>query len=152
MTKAQNQKTEKIDDTTSEPAIETIIIAEDSLPNQKILQHLLGKLGYNVIACNNGKEAWEKLNAPETKNVVAILSDMMMPIEDGMTFLKKVRESEKFKAFPFVLITAVSDKDLIVQAKHLKVNGYILKPVTFTRVTAKLKELFPNKKFPNLAA
>ena len=131
---------------------ETIVIAEDSIPNQKILQHLLVKLGYNVIACNNGKLAWEKLNDPETKNPVALLSDMMMPEMGGMELLKAVRESEKFNNLPFVLITAVSDKEQIVAAKLLKVNGYILKPVTFQRVTAKLKELFPNKSFPSIAA
>jgi two-component system chemotaxis response regulator CheY len=132
--------------------MEKIIIAEDSIPNQKILAHLITKLGYEVIACNNGAEGWAKLNDPATGPVAAILSDMMMPEEDGMTFLKKVRESEKFSQTPFVLITAVSDKDQIVAAKNLKVNGYILKPVTFQRVIAKLKELFPNKKFPNVAA
>lgn len=137
---------------TPTPIRETIIIAEDSLPNQKILQHLLLKLDYDVIACNNGQIAWDKLHAPETKNVVAILSDMMMPELDGMSFLKNVRGDEKFKSLPFVLITAVSDKDQIMAAKSLEVNGYILKPVTFQRVTAKLKELFPNRKFPNLAA
>jgi CheY-like chemotaxis protein len=129
---------------------ETIIIAEDSAPNQKILQHLLMKLEYNVIACNNGLEAWAKLNDPSTNNVVAILSDMMMPEEGGMSLLKRVRESDKFSKLPFVLITAVSDKTQIIQAKKLNVNGYILKPMTFPRVTAKLKELFPNRKFPNV--
>jgi two-component system, chemotaxis family, chemotaxis protein CheY len=76
----------------------------------------------------------------------------MMPELDGMSLLKKVREDGKFKALPFVLITAVSDKDQIMEAKSMNVNGYILKPVTFHRVTAKLKELFPQRKFPNLAA
>lgn len=131
---------------------ETIIIAEDSIPNQKILQHLLIKLGYEVVACNNGQLAWDKLNDPSVQNVVAILSDMMMPDLDGMSFLKKVRDTEKLKKLPFVLITAVSDKDQIIAAKGLNVNGYILKPVTFQKVLAKLKELFPHKKFPNLAA
>lgn len=131
---------------------ETILIAEDSIPNQKILSHLLSKLGYEVIACANGAEAWAKLSEPEGEKIVAVLSDMMMPEMDGMTLLKKVRESEKFKALPFVLITAVSDRDHIILAKSLNVNGYILKPVTFPRVTAKLQEIFPNKKYPKIAA
>ncbi len=143
---------EKSEKPAADPNRETIVIAEDSIPNQKILQHLLIKLEYNVIACNNGQEAWDKINDPQTKNLVAILSDMMMPELDGMSLLKKVRETEKLKSLPFVLITAVSDKEQIIAAKNLNVNGYILKPVTFQRVTAKLKELFPERKFPNLAA
>jgi CheY-like chemotaxis protein len=132
--------------------LDQIIVAEDSLPNQKILCHLLTKLGFEAIPCNNGQEAWDKLADPIYSSVAAVLTDMMMPTMDGMTLLKNIRESEKLKNLPVVLITAVSDKDQIVAAKALKVNGYILKPVTFVKVLAKLKELFPAKKFPNLAA
>ena len=152
MTDDKNTPKVAAEDKPDDSSLETIIIAEDSIPNQKILQHLLLKLEYNVVACNNGQEAWDKLNDPDTKNVVAILSDMMMPELDGMSLLKNVREDVKFKSLPFVLITAVSDKDQIIAAKALNVNGYILKPVTFQRVTAKLKEMFPTRKFPNLAA
>ncbi|MCB0362986.1 MAG: response regulator, partial [Bdellovibrionales bacterium] len=84
-------------------------------------------------------------------NLVAILSDIMMPNMDGLGLLKHVREDSNYQEIPFVLITAVSDKDYIIQAKSLNVNGYILKPVTFQRVTTKLKELFPAKEFPKLA-
>jgi CheY-like chemotaxis protein len=149
---AEHKEKDKIADKTESPKKERILIAEDSIPNQKILSHLLIKLGYEVIACTNGKEAWAQLQNPENDKIVAILSDLMMPEEDGITFLTKVRESEKFKTLPFVLITAVSDRDQIMNAKSLNVSGYILKPVTFQRVTTKLKELFPNKKFPHLAA
>jgi two-component system chemotaxis response regulator CheY len=131
---------------------EKIIVAEDSAPNRKILCHLLEKLGYEVIACENAKIAWEALQKPENANTVAVISDIMMPEKDGIQFLKSVRESEKFKSLPFVLVTAVSDRDYILQAKNNDVQGYILKPVTFQRVTEKLKELFPNKKFPQLAS
>jgi len=136
----------------AKPTKDAILIAEDSLPNQKILQHLLVKLEFDVIACNNGAEAWAKLNDPETKNIVGVFSDMMMPELDGLSLLKKVRAEDKFKQLPFVFISAISDKDQIITAKSLKVNGYILKPVTFQKVLTKLKELYPQRTFPNLAA
>lgn len=131
---------------------DTIVIAEDSAPNRKILAHLLTKLGYNVVACENGEAAMNALNSGEHKNVVLLISDIMMPVMDGLALLRAVRESDKFKALPVVLVTAVFEKEYVVRAKDLNVNGYILKPVTFDRVTAKLTELFPDKKFPKLAA
>ena len=131
---------------------ETIIVAEDSAPNRKILVHLLKKLGYDVVSCEDGQIAWEHLESGESSNVVAILSDIMMPNKDGLELLKSCRENDKYKEIPFVLITAVSDREYIIEAKNLNVNGYILKPVTFQRVTSKLKELFPNKKFEKLAS
>ena len=131
----------------SEGKKECIVVAEDSPPNRKILVHLLEKLGYEVVSCEDGKMAWDKINSDETKNVVAILSDIMMPNMDGLELLKSCRGDDRFKDIPFVLITAVSDREYILEAKELQVNGYILKPVTFQRVTTKLKELFPEKKF-----
>lgn len=131
---------------------DTIVIAEDSPPNRKILAHLLEKLGFNVCACEHGQEAWEKLQSGSLERVSAVISDIMMPNMDGLALLKNIRSDEKFKNLPVVLVTAVSEKDYIVQAKDLQVNGYILKPVTFQRVTTKLKELFPNRTFPKIAA
>ncbi len=131
---------------------DTIVIAEDSSPNRKILGHLLEKLGFNVVSCEDGQEAWTKLSSGELTKVVAVISDIMMPTMDGISLLRNIRESEKFKELPVVLVTAVSEKDYIVQAKELNVDGYILKPVTFQRVTSKLQELFPSRQFPKLAA
>lgn len=132
---------------------EKIIVAEDSPPNRKILVHLLQKLGYEVEGFENGKLAWEAVESAENpSNIVAVISDIMMPTMDGIELLKNIRGSETFKDLPVLLVTAVSDKEYILEAKSLNVNGYILKPVTFQRVTGKLSELFPGKKFPKLAA
>lgn len=130
---------------------DTIIIAEDSPPNRKILAHLLEKLGFNVIACENGEEAWAKMLDPATERVIAVISDIMMPKMDGIQLLKQIRAQEKTATLPVVLVTAISEKEYIAQAKELKVNGYILKPVTFQRVTSKLQELFPQRTLPKIA-
>lgn len=138
-------------DPNAEPK-ETILVAEDSLPNRKILTHLLTKLGYNVEACEDGRVAREKLEAGDIENLVVIISDIMMPNEDGLQLLEYTRGNEKYKDIPFFLATAVSDKDYIMKAKSFNVNGYILKPLTFQRITAKLQELFPDKRFPKMAS
>lgn len=130
---------------------DTILIAEDSPPNRKILGHLLEKLGFRIISCENGRQAWEALNHPAVENVSLVISDIMMPEMDGLELLRHIRASETYKNLPVVLVTAVSEKDYIVKAASLSANGYILKPVTYQRVADKLKELFPNHEFPKLA-
>lgn len=127
-----------------------IVIAEDSPPNRKILGHLLEKLGFTVRAFENGEEAWQALQG-DCKHAVAVISDIMMPKMDGIQLLRHTRGVPEFEKLPFVLVTAISEQEYITQAKELKVNGYILKPVTFQRVTGKLQELFPQKVFPKLA-
>ena len=131
-----------------DPNRECIVVAEDSPPNRNILVHLLKKLDFEVIEGENGEAALNEMEAHPDANIVAILSDIMMPKLNGIELLRKVREIDRYKEIPFVLITAVADKDYIIEAKNLNVNGYILKPVTFERVSSKLKELFPDRKFP----
>lgn len=134
------------------PPKDIIVVAEDSPPNRKILSHLLIKLGFEVLAYENGQEAWQALTSGEHPRVVAIISDIMMPAMDGIQLLRNVRDHENLSKLPFVLVTSISEKEYIAQAKELRVNGYILKPVTFQRVTAKLHELFPDREFPKFAA
>ena len=137
---------------TQAPPLETIVIAEDSQVNRKILSHLLVKMGYNVMEYENGKLAWEAVSRGEAKDPVAIFSDVMMPELDGISFLRNVRNEGPNKTVPFVLLTAVSDKESIYEAKKLNVHGYLLKPVSYDKVKKKLSELFPTKKFPALAS
>jgi two-component system chemotaxis response regulator CheY len=129
-----------------------VVIAEDSAPNRTVLALLLKKMGFAVIECEDGASAWKAIRESQGFKVVAVISDLMMPHMDGLELLRRVRNDEQTKDLPFVLVTAVSDKDYIFEAKGLKVNGYILKPVTYQRVAGKLKELFPDRKFPQLAS
>ena len=131
---------------------DTVIVAEDSDPNRQILVLLLRKLGFNVIECRDGEIAWKAMNEHRENGIVAVISDLMMPNMDGMELLRRTRNDADFAELPFVLVTAVSDKDYIFEAKNLKVNGYILKPVTYKRVSSKMQELFPHKVFPQLAS
>lgn len=146
----ENTENEKVELPKIDPNKEYIVVAEDSPPNRNILVHLLKKLDYEVIEGVDGLAAYEAMELAKEANIVAILSDIMMPNLNGIEFLKKVRANDAYKEVPFVFITAVADKDYIIEAKTLQVNGYILKPVTFDRVSGKLKELFPDRKFPVL--
>ncbi len=130
---------------------EYVVVAEDSPPNRTILVLLLKKLNFKVLECDDGQIAWDMMHKNRDKNIVAVISDMMMPNLDGLGLLRRVRNDEQFAKMPFVFVTAVSEKDYIFEAKSLHVDGYILKPVTYKRVAQKVQDLFPNKKLPSLA-
>ena len=128
-----------------------IVVAEDSAPNRNILTLLLKKMGFDVIECEDGSVAWQALSNNADKNIVAVITDLMMPNMDGLELIRRVRGSDQWKNLPVVLVTAVADKDYIFEAKSLNTQGYILKPVTYKRVSAKLQEVFPSHKFPQVA-
>lgn len=129
----------------------TILLVEDSKTNRMVLTHLLHKMGFDVLECDNGDIALNILKDEEkSKNVICVVSDIMMPVMDGLSLLKQVRESEKWKDLNFLLVTAVMDKQQVLNARALGISGYILKPVTFKRVHDIMKEIFPKREFPLL--
>ncbi len=123
-----------------------IVVAEDSRPNRNILVQNFKKFGYGVFEFENGKKAWEYLTKKNDKNVVAVFSDIMMPEMDGLELLKNIRAHQTLCAMPFILISAVTQKEFIIEAKRNKANGYLLKPITSAAIKDKLQTMFPPDK------
>ena len=135
-------------------AVERVIVAEDSAPNRAVLALLLRRMGFEVLEFSDGKGAWDALQASgagRAPAIAAVLSDLMMPEMDGLELLRRARNDAKLAAVPFVLITAVADKDYVFEAQSLRADGYVMKPVTFARLEAKLREIFPARAFPRSA-
>jgi two-component system chemotaxis response regulator CheY len=63
-----------------------------------------------------------------------------MPGPSGIDFLKQVRETEKFKDLPFILITTESEKQAVIQAAMAGVSAYIVKPFNIETLTKRLQE------------
>ena len=69
----------------------TILLVEDSKTNRMVLTHLLHKMGFDVLECDNGDIALNILKDEEkSKNVICVVSDIMMPVMDGLSLLKPV--------------------------------------------------------------
>lgn len=121
-----------------------IVVAEDSPPNLRILSHLISKLNFEAVPFADGAAAWQYLGTCDISKVGAVVSDIMMPEMSGLELLERVRGDERLKKIPFVLVTAVAEKEYILEAMKYDVQGYILKPVTFQKIQDKFKQLFPN--------
>ena len=84
------------------------------------------KWGYEIAGMvYNGKEALDFL---KTNEVDLILADVKMPVMDGITLLKKIREESVSEAF-FVIVSGYGEFDYAQQAIKYKCTDYILKPV-----------------------
>jgi CheY-like chemotaxis protein len=129
---------------------EHLLVVEDSTPNRSILILLLRKLGYRVIECVDGEQAWKSLGENKHVNIVAVISDLMMPNVDGLELLGRVRDHEDYKELPFILLTGATDKDFATRAKDLGVSGYLLKPISFQKVALTIEELFPHRQVSSL--
>ena len=80
-----------------------ILIVDDINNNLVILEALLTEFGYSVESAINGKDALEKLRMKEFD---LIISDILMPVMDGFTFCRTVKEDERLRKIPLVFYTA----------------------------------------------
>ena len=109
-----------------------VILVEDDEVDVMYLERLFKKVDkYIPEFFPNGEEAFSYLlNKWDGKEELVVLSDINMPIMDGITLLKKIRENEKTAKLPVFLFTTSDDDDNIEKAYEFNVSGYLLKPLT----------------------
>jgi|GEM_PF-897854 len=129
------------------PVRGTIILLEDADHSRNIVQFFLEKNQFGVLSFSNGKQALDYIASHEIPEIKLIISDIMMPEMTGLEFAKKIKEFEKLKAVPFVIMSAMTDKTNIMDAKKLGVKGYLLKPISVKKIIELLKKLFPDEPF-----
>ncbi len=120
-----------------------VLIVDDDTITRKILGFYLQDSGYETIFASNGLEA---LEAMATKDVNLVLTDLNMPYMDGLELISHMREDERLKRVPVLMITTESDEKVKDLALKTGANGYLTKPVTSEMVTREvrriLKEIF----------
>ncbi|PSH03175.1 MAG: response regulator [Acidobacteria bacterium] len=106
------------------------LIVDDSSVMRKIVERSLRQAGLDissVIEAGNGADA---LGLLDTHQVDLILSDINMPVMDGLEFVRQLQTVDKLRGVPVVMITTEGSESNVVQALSLGAKGYIRKPFT----------------------
>ena len=103
-----------------------VLIAEDDAVSRFVLEVNLEKWGHKVVTCNDGDEAWERMQHPDTPKI-AIL-DWMMPGIEGPELCSRVRQLDHGKLLHLILLTALGRKEDVVKGLEAGANDYITKP------------------------
>jgi two-component system, chemotaxis family, chemotaxis protein CheY len=121
-----------------------ILTVDDFVSMRRIIKNQLSEMGFQqVLEAENGQMAWQVL---ESNRIDIIISDWNMPKMTGLELLKMVRADDRFKDIPFLMVTAESDKDSVVQAVKANVTNYILKPFTPDKFKQKVDQVMENMK------
>ena len=91
-----------------------------------------------VVEADDGVDALKKLAAARFD---IILTDINMPIMDGLKLVKRVRSDEAHKGVPVIIITTEGGEEDRQRALALGANAYITKPIQAPQVIAKVREL-----------
>jgi two-component system, chemotaxis family, chemotaxis protein CheY len=119
------------------------LVVDDSINIRQIICENLRRLGFiKMETAGDANEAFSKLVQQSRTNspFTIILSDLNMPGPSGIDFLKQIRDTDKFKELPFILITTESEKQAVIQAAMAGVSAYIVKPFNVEILTKRLQE------------
>lgn len=111
-----------------------ILIAEDEKSLNKILVSRLAAEHYSVDACFDGQEALDYLAGAEYD---AVVLDIMMPVMDGLTVLRKIRARDK--SLPVLLLTARDSIEDRVAGLDAGANDYLVKPFAVEELLARIR-------------
>jgi two-component system sensor histidine kinase/response regulator len=122
----------------------TLLIVDDEERNIRLLKALLAPQNYNLREAMNGEEALLRI-AEEPPDM--ILLDVMMPKINGFEVCRRLKQDEKTKTIPVILVTALSEKQHRVQALEAGADDFISKPVDQTELTVRVKSLLRIKSY-----
>ena len=120
-----------------------ILVVDDSLTIRIKFKDYLSDHGFNVHEASNGMEALELLK--RNSEIKLIISDLNMPVMDGMTFIEFVRQAENGKDIPIMIYSTELDKKLKEDAKKLGVNAWVSKPLDQSKILTAIKGLLEKK-------
>lgn len=121
-----------------------IMVVDDQEMNREVLCRRLSKLGYLVLDAESGERALAIL---ETEGFDLVLLDIMMPGMDGYEVLRKIKQNERLRHLPVLMITAVGDIDSVVNCLEAGADDYLTKPFNSALLQARISSSLVKKRF-----
>jgi len=118
------------------PARKTILIVDDEFGILEVLESILDDAGFKVISAINGQDALTRLK--KTVPDLAIV-DFMMPILDGAGVIKAMRSTEKLRAVPVILASALPEKTISERCSGYQ--AFLRKPFKIERLMEEISRL-----------
>ncbi|NMC74846.1 MAG: response regulator [Geobacteraceae bacterium] len=119
-----------------------ILIIEDSPTMRQLISFALKRLpGVRIVEASDGVDGLKKLS---TEKFDLILTDINMPIMDGLKLVSLVRGDANYRSVPIVVITTEGAQEDRARALALGANDYITKPIQANRILELAKSLLKN--------
>lgn len=119
------------------------LIIDDSAVMRKVIERALHQAGLDlteVVQASNGEEALQILRE-DGGTLSLIMSDINMPVMDGLQFLEQRRKENLAAGVPVVMITTEGSEPFVLRAIAAGAQGYICKPFTAEQVKARVLPL-----------
>lgn len=113
-----------------------VLIAEDEALARRLLQSYLEKWGHEVVAAQNGAEAWTLFAAG---NFSVVISDWIMPEMDGVELIRRIRACQRPAYVYAILVTSKSQKEDLVEGMEAGADDFVTKPFDRDELRVRLR-------------
>ncbi|HEY1188985.1 MAG TPA: response regulator [Gemmata sp.] len=118
----------------------TALVVDDSLTFRQMVALALADAQFAVLEAGNGQEGLDRLAGTRAD---IIISDVNMPVMDGLTFVKHVRALPQFKSTPILMLTTESQAEMKQRGKAAGATGWIVKPFKAAQLVQVVRDLLP---------
>lgn len=130
---------ESIENSDENGNLPLLLIVDDNEDFRTYLKYIL-ELQYRVKLAENGQKAWDILNSSHELPDL-IISDIMMPVMDGNTLCKKIKEDKRTSHIPVILLSAKHATESKLQGLELGADDYVTKPFNITILVLRIRKL-----------
>jgi len=116
--------------------VNNIFVVEDDDSIREMVMYALGTAGFETCGFSHGDDMF---SAAESGLPALILLDIMLPGNDGISILKKIRQMDKYKRIPVIMLTARSGELDRIKGLDLGADDYITKPFSVMEVISRVK-------------
>lgn len=101
-----------------------ILLVDDSITTRTLEKNILENKNYQVVLATNGKEAWDIL---QNQTFALLITDVAMPIMDGFMLTEKVKQHEKLRHLPVIIVTSLGSEADKKRGIEVGADAYIVK-------------------------
>jgi putative two-component system response regulator len=123
-----------------------VLVVDDNLWNRELLEVYLSGAGYKVVTAGDGREALKRVKKGD---IDLILLDVMMPELNGYEVCEKIKENEKTRFIPIIMITALKKIEDKIKGIEAGADDFLNKPVNKHELFARTKSLIRLKHLNN---
>lgn len=116
----------------------TILTIDDSASIRQMVVLTLSSAGYTVIEASDGSEGYAKATS---NRIDAVITDLNMPVMNGLDFIRKFRTHPSSTGVPIVFLTTESDEQMKAQARSAGATGWIVKPFKQDQLLAVVRKV-----------
>lgn len=115
-----------------------ILVVDDSASMRQMVSFTLKGAGYDVLEAPDGAQAVQQA---EGSQVDLVLSDVNMPVMDGITLVKELRAMNQYRFTPILMLTTESGNEKKAEGKTAGATGWIVKPFSPDQLLATVKKV-----------